>query len=296
MLRIIKRFLGRFLPVPARTTHKQNQEISIKIQEMVERQSDIIEQHGRDMSEIKSALRELRGTVGAVNNNTAESSKIINEILWADIFNNTISESDWLKIKTFSPGRWAAGYPFLYILYRVLRDVKPKRILEMGLGETTRVISQYCSENQNAEHFVAEHDAAWVDFFTKSYIIPNNTKLITLPLIYLPYNGELVPSYENFSNYFANGTYDFICVDGPSGANADNKYARLDVLGLISDNLSDSFVILLDDYNQAKIKNMADLLLSKLKEIKIPYVTGVYRGTKDTFILCSEDIKFLKSL
>ena len=42
------------------------------------------------------------------------------EILWAQIFNNTISSSAWLKDASFSPGRAAVGYPFLYACYRIL--------------------------------------------------------------------------------------------------------------------------------------------------------------------------------
>ena len=69
--------------------------------------------------------------------------RVNNEILWAEIFNSTIQDSLWFKDKSLSPGRWAAGYPFLYALYRTLNEKHPLNILELGMGQTTKLISQY---------------------------------------------------------------------------------------------------------------------------------------------------------
>ncbi len=62
------------------------------------------------------------------------------EILWAEIFRSVTDKSTWLKNRSFAPGRWALGYPALYILYRILNEMKPKSILELGLGQSTRMI------------------------------------------------------------------------------------------------------------------------------------------------------------
>ena len=61
---------------------------------------------------------------------TSQIKKQTSEAVWAHIFHDTIVESTWLKDKTFSPGRWAVGYPYLYVMYRILNEVHPKRILE----------------------------------------------------------------------------------------------------------------------------------------------------------------------
>lgn len=79
------------------------------------------------------------------------------------------------KIKLIEENSRAAGYPFLYILYRVLRDAKPKRILELGLGETTKLISQYAAANEDVEHFVVEHDLDWISFYKKEFSLPANS-------------------------------------------------------------------------------------------------------------------------
>ena len=89
------------------------------------------------------------------------------EAVWAEIFNNTVTNSEWLKDKTFSPGRWAVGYPYLYVMYRVLDVVRPKAILELGLGQSTKMIAQYSMANTDVKHYVVERDLNWVAFFSK---------------------------------------------------------------------------------------------------------------------------------
>lgn len=104
------------------------------------------------------------------------------EILWANIFRDTIADSSWLKNKTFSLGRAAAGYPTMYAMYRILNEVQPAQILELGLGQSTRMISQYALACPNIQHTVVEHNASWVQFFEQQFAIPANTKIQFLDL------------------------------------------------------------------------------------------------------------------
>ncbi|MDR0649034.1 MAG: hypothetical protein LBF92_06835, partial [Synergistaceae bacterium] len=105
---------------------------------------------------------------------------LLEEILWAQIFHDTIAGSKWLIDKSFSPGRWAVGYEFLYVLYRVLNSVRPKKILELGLGQTTNMLSQYVSAHEDVRHLIVEHDTEWIDFFRKEHDISERTKIIQM--------------------------------------------------------------------------------------------------------------------
>ena len=122
----------------------------------------------------------LADTAEKARRQAADSARHASEAVWAQIFNNTISESLWLKDKTFSPGRWAVGYPYLYVMYRVLNETRPKRILELGLGQSTRMIAQYAAAFQDVEHIVVEHDPEWVEFFCNDFPLPKNTKVVML--------------------------------------------------------------------------------------------------------------------
>lgn len=109
-----------------------------------------------------------------------QTMRIAEEATWAAIFNNTIGQSNWLQNKTFSPGRWAVGYPALYVIYRVLNEISPKRILEIGLGQSTRMIGQYAAAHTGVKHLVVEHDPEWISFFSNDFSLSNQTKIVQL--------------------------------------------------------------------------------------------------------------------
>ena len=229
-----------------------------------------------------------------------ESEKILktqNEILWAQIFNSTIQSSAWFKDQSISPGRWAAGYPFLYALYRTLDEIHPKSILELGLGQTTRIISQYASAFKDVSHTIVEHDEAWIEFFTKKTNIPDNSEIITIPITYHSkfMTDKDVVSYIGFKKRFEGRRFDLICIDGPFGFLA-KEYCRVDVLRLMPECLADDFVIFLDDAERKGERNTVRVMKRILDENDISYKTGVYSGLKDTFVLASEGRRFLCSM
>ena len=89
--------------------------------------------------------------------------------------------------------------------------------------------------------------------------------------------------------------YDLISIDAPLGGDM-KQYARIDILKIIPDCLSDSFVILIDDYERPGDNATVQKMKQKLSDNNIEYVFGKYSGAKDMAIICSKDLGFLKSL
>lgn len=84
-----------------------------------------------------SDIRKLKRAENEIQLNTRE-------LLWAEIFHDTITGSKWMKDKRLKLGRAAIGYNLAYVLYRILDEIQPENILEMGLGESTQIyISVY---------------------------------------------------------------------------------------------------------------------------------------------------------
>ena len=238
----------------------------------------------------------LADTAEKARRQAADSARHASEAVWAQIFNNTISESLWLKDKTFSPGRWAVGYPYLYVMYRVLNETRPKRILELGLGQSTRMIAQYAAAFQDVEHIVVEHDPEWVEFFCNDFPIPKNTKVVMLEREMVPYkDAEAVRVFKGFKETFQGQKFDFISVDAPYGADM-KQYSRIDVLNLIPDGLSEKFVIMVDDTERNGETHTISEIESYLTEAQILYSRGKYSGRKDCMIVCAKQIGFLSSL
>ena len=175
------------------------------------------------------------------------SHKMIMENYWAQVFNSTIYDSDFLAYKTFSPGRWAASYSFLYVLYRALNEFKPKRIIEFGLGETSKMTIQYASKHL-ADLCIIEQDSNWIEAFSnkvpQSFNVNKWTKVYELEEYDNGYSG-VGRRYKNFATSDFLDKYDFFVIDGPFGS---AHFSRTEILGFIEqDKLQDDFVIILDD-------------------------------------------------
>lgn len=260
-------------------------DLALSFRELVERHDTAIQ-----------SLNTIDETLLALRLSSQQQSRAIDETLWAEVFRDTIASSDWLLDKTFSPGRWAVGYPFLYVMYRVLNEVRPQRVLELGLGQSTRMMAQFAAAHDDVRHLVVEHDDAWIRFFSSNYRLPESTSVVKLDWDYVAYReAEGVRVYAGFAQALAGMQFDMISIDGPLGGDMED-YARIDVLGLLPQCLSPSFVILLDDLERlAEARTMLDMQAA-LSEAGVDHLTCQYSGSKNLGLLCSPDLAFLCSL
>lgn len=219
-----------------------------------------------------------------------------NEIIWAEIYNNSTVDCCWARSTSLSAGRAAAGYPFLYIIFRVLSLIKPQSILELGLGETTKLCANYSRNFPNVQHTIIEHDEDWKAFFQNNYELPPNSKILVLPMVRKRYKSDnSVKCYSDFEKKLGNVDFDFIIIDGPHGFGV-KEYPRIDVLGIMPRCLRNSFAILLDDCNRTGEQNTLNEMLEVLAKNQIEYCTALYSGKKSTAIITSKNLKFLCSL
>lgn len=215
------------------------------------------------------------------------------EIYWGTVFNSAISDSNWFKVKTLNPGRWAAGYPLLYILYRVYNDINPKNILEFGLGETSKLSYQYLEAFPEANLTIIEQDLNWLNFFSNKIhnVVPNT---ILLDLEYRQIEGHETKTYNGLIGQLKEKKFDFVIVDGPWGSEHFSRYQIVDVIenGLLEDN----FIIIMDDYERTGEQETIGKVRELLKKKGLLFVEGEYSGVKNTLLICSESYKFLISL
>ena len=184
----------------------------------------------------------------------------------------------------------------MYVLYRVLNEMRPKHILELGLGQTTRMIGQYATFYEECSHHVVEHDEKWIDFFKRDFFLGGRTEVVNLALKNKTYcEDDMVLGYDNFKETFLNKKFDLISIDGPFGFNA-KVYSRIDILELLPDCLQPSFVILIDDYDRKGEQNTVAQIKQKLNDYAIPFFFGEYAGKKNSCVIVSEDRAFLCSM
>ena len=223
-----------------------------------------------------------------------EQFKSNNEILWAHIFTDTIKSSLWLKNQSFSPGRAAAGYPMLYVIYRILQNVKPRKVLEFGLGQSSKLSIQYAMAYPDVSLNIIEQSKDWLDFFANE--MPDVSSFATLLTVdSVPCGNDLYTNhYKDLMDVIKDNKYDFIIIDGPVGSQWKSRSQIIEIAE--NDLLADSFIILMDDYERKGEKQTINALLDVLCEKKIPYTTGVYSGKKDTIVICSTDNSFVTTL
>jgi hypothetical protein len=239
-------------------------------------------------------IKKAKGILNESRNNKKKQLEQLEELEWAHIYKETIRGRRWLEDLGISPGRWAGNYSFFYVLTRILIDYKPKKIIEFGLGESSKLISTFL-ENQlvSSKHLIVEQSTEWIEKFNYRFSLSQKTEIIHLPMIERNVKQFSVNSYANIENKI-NELFDLYIVDGPFGS---DRYSRYDIC-LLADNfkLNDEFIIIIDDFHRQGEKETAMELINKLNKKGIKTYMGLYSGNKAQIIIVTEKYKYATSL
>lgn len=218
-----------------------------------------------------------------------------NELIWARNWDDTKKSLLWIQdMPGISPGRWAVGYNYLYVMTRVLDEINPKSVLDLGLGISSTLISAYMrSVSDSAKHIIVEHNSDWVEFYTSKHSMSDSSEIVTLPCTEKKYKGKKYMAYEGFSDKIIGNTFSVISVDGPLGGDV---YSRRDILDVLPQVLEKSFVIIFDDAERFGERKTIKDVKQTLKNSGIAYCCNIYRGMKDVYVITSTDYSFLCSL
>lgn len=250
----------------------------------------------KSLKKIKQSQKDLKQSLVSISANVNRAKAFASESVWAQVFREATYRSDWLKDKTFYPGRWAIGYPAMYVLYRVLNEAKPKSILELGLGQSTRMIAQYAGNMPGVHHTVVENNQSWIDFFSEDFPLSKSTRIQKLDWVMKPYKGiEKVRVFDGFKETFEGKRFGLIFIDAPLGGDM-KVYSRIDVLSVLPECLEQDFIIMLDDYNRSGEKGAVREILACLDANKIPYKTHAYAGEKTVYLICSASYSWFASM
>ena len=230
--------------------------------------------------------------VSGLKDKSLSSKLLIQEIMYANYFHDSIKDSAWLKKQNFTATKGAANYSLLFTLFSILDNTNIDNILEMGLGQSTKITTQYVNNKNNfAKLTIVEHDKKWIDVFSHKLDLCNNIKFLNPQLVNIDLHGVKVTKYKNLTNELGIEKYDMIIIDGPIGGH--QKYPRTNVLELIPQNLAKDFVIVLDDYDRQGEQNTAQLLFEALDKSLTNYKISTQFGSKKQLIITSTGYEFL---
>ena len=218
------------------------------------------------------------------------------ELNFADLLHDSAAGSSWLKDKSFALYGWAANYSFIYTLFRILDNVRPAKILEMGLGQTSLVTSQYAAHNNpTAEVDIIENDASWINIYRPRLAVGENIRLNQCNIEIFDEEGQN-RRYNRaaLSQITADKKYNLIIVDGPMGG--EQKHPRSNILDLVEKNLAPDFIIIFDDAERSGEQNTIARTKEKLAAQRIDF--GVQRrdALKSQVLIFSKSYEFVQFL
>jgi len=251
-----------------------------------------------EFREIGEKLENQNQTILVRNENLKKQNETIisqnAELEWANIYHDTIRDKEWLKNLSISPGRWAANYSLFYILVRILSDYQPINILELGLGESSKVISCFLDNQlKDSNHVVIEQDASWISCFKTRFELSKNSEILHLPIETKIIKEFQVNCYREIEKKI-NHAFDLYIVDGPFGS---TNFSRYDIC-LLAQNLNqkDEFIIIIDDFHRKGEKETVHDLINQLTVKGIKTFTGNYHGDKEQIVITTEKFRLATSL
>lgn len=248
-------------------------------------------------------IRKLARKINDTNRRSIQMEKCLEEInllakenYWANVFNTATKESVWMQGLQLNVGRWAAGFSLFYVLFRIFDEIQPQNILEMGMGESTKMIEHYKQKhNPNAVCFTVEHDKEWIKL-KQDHGISNLVSIIQPELENIEINNKKTLQYKNLPALLLplNRKFDLILIDGPFG---QTNYSRFNIIEIVKNNLlATEFIVIMDDYNRRGEQETISELKSEFARKNIKYWEGIYTGDKSFVVLVSENYRFMSSL
>jgi hypothetical protein len=216
------------------------------------------------------------------------------EVKNAQLFRGAIENCEWLRDKSFAPGGWAMDNAALYTLFCILNHVKPKNILEFGLGQSSKMVHQYAAFFENVKALTVEHNPNWISSFYNGILEDIKANIKQLDMEKVQFNGFKTLTYKNINEIMRGDGYDLIIVDGPFGS---KHYSRSQIIDFVKNGMPEQFRIFIDDTERKGEKDTVKIICETLGDKGVKYFKKEYIGEeKDHTIIFSDDLKFLASL
>ena len=183
----------------------------------------------------------------------------------------------------FYPVGNAANYSLLYFILRVMRELKPTFVLELGAGQTSLLFNEMARCGLiSANVSTIEHDPNWADHVSSR--VSHEVRVVNLRRYD---DGRLSYHGYDFGGLTLERTIDFLVVDGPSALTHEQKYSRHCSLELLEWLNPDGFVIVIDDAERSGEVLLRNRIAQKLQAKGISFTRGEIAANKRQSIFAS---------
>jgi len=223
----------------------------------------------------------------------------VNDVSYAISLERSLKESGYVIDGFFTDG--AAANPSLHLFQmKVLTFLRPRSVLELGSGQTTRVLTGYARDNPSANVVTLEQERSWFDRLRPQ--ISHDYR--SAPLEPVSFNTAGTERHIQTEWYapqpdLGERKFDYILVDGPDHGRtsaAATTFARSGILRYVPSILDTSFVVVFDDADRYGVLMTAHEFEAILTRHGIRFVSFSLYGAKTQMVLCSPDNAFLSSV
>jgi len=218
----------------------------------------------------------------------------VQEQIWGLKFHDSIRGLKEVNEVSYFVGNWAGNYTFFYLLSRILQAYQFERILELGLGESSKFISTFIKSNPASAstiHDIFEQNEDFAAHFTSKFELSKNSRLNVLATKETDVFGNKNQLFNFVKSEIKD--YDFYVVDGPIGS---ARFSRFDLIYILADKKKgDEFMVLFDDMNRKGELDTLHYLMNQLKERGIEASYNIYSGEKDVAVIATNQYKWALS-
>lgn len=216
----------------------------------------------------------------------------VKEFIYQSKFKKLLKRKNWDDIK-IKPWGYAANWSLLYFLIKLLDEKKPNKILELGSGETTKLLFRYIKENISSDVIVLEDNIEWFNN-NKMNFIAERFSYLCKPLKELEVNKRICNwySYDFLDLSQQEKKFNLVLIDGPKGI---RRFSRLGIIKYLPDILDQTnYIIIFDDSSRKGEEDTIKIVLEKFDTIGLEYNKfNLYGIKKQTCIVSSNfSLKF----
>jgi len=161
---------------------------------------------------------------------------VLDELLYFELFRGQLEALDLPMI--YRPFGAGANASLLFLVLRCVQLHRPKRVLELGAGQTSLLLDAL-STHYPMEVVAVEGDQRWRDDIGGR--VRHDVRLCAIEQ--RRYGRHSVPAYD-LPQDVKTGSFNMIVVDGPGGA---RRFGRVGALDLVPDALAEDGVVLFDN-------------------------------------------------
>lgn len=176
------------------------------------------------------------------------------------------------------PLRSAATYSYLYLLLRAAQELPDLRILELGAGQSTRLLD-CLRERCGLALTTLEHDEGWQQRVQSQV----DSQVLIAPLRQRSLRGHVCDGYD--PGVLSEGSrFNVLLVDGPRSSRTRSRWGCLE---FVENWLQDEFLIIFDDAERRGELQTIAATLQLLDEKGVRYRSNLVRSVNSQFLIAT---------